>query len=86
MNSEKYITFTASIDKEFNDGLKIKYKLRFIDTFRFTFDSLQNLVDNLTELNKCSKCNEKCDNYKRRDKILIYNCSLCNKKIISFNR
>ena len=79
-NSEKYITFTASIDKEFNDGLKIKYKLRFIDTFRFTFDSLQNLVDNLTELNVCKKCNGTCNNYKRHNNVLIYNCSLCNKK------
>ena len=54
--------------------------MRFIDTFRFTFDSLQNLVDNLTELNVCKKCNGICNNYKRHNNILIYNCSLCNKK------
>ena len=79
-NPEKYITFIASINKELNNGSKIKYKLRFIDTFKFTLDSLQNLVDNLTELNVCKKCNGVCNNYKRHNNILIYNCNLCSKK------
>ena len=47
-NSEKYITFKAIFN-----GKKETYKLKFIDTFRFTFGSLKNLLDNLTELNKC---------------------------------
>ena len=47
-NSERYITFKAIFNRK-----KEAYKLKFIDTFRFTFGSLKNLLDNLTELNKC---------------------------------
>ena len=78
-NFEKYITFKALFDRECGNK-KITYKLKFVDSFRFTFDSLQNLVDNLTELNKCSNCSEKSDNYNRRDKILIYRCNKCKKR------
>ena len=78
-NSEKYITFKALFDEECSDK-KIAYKLKFIDSFTFTFDSLQNLVDNLSELNKCSNCNEKCDNYKRHGKFLIHRCNKCKKR------
>ena len=53
-NTEKYITFSVPIKKEIRekdkDGndkiIKISYKIKFIDSFRFTSTSLSNLVDN----------------------------------------
>ena len=48
-NTEKYISFTVSFKKVINDK-ETKYKIRFIDSFRFLLDSLSNLVDNLSEL------------------------------------
>ena len=44
-NSEKYITFKAIININ-----EIKIVLKFIDTFRFRFNSLDTLVNNLTLL------------------------------------
>ena len=37
-------------------------------------DSLQNLTDNLSELNKqtCNKCDEERRNYKRRNNMIVY--------------
>ena len=32
---EKYITFSVPIKKEGDNGKKVAYKLRFIDSFRF---------------------------------------------------
>ena len=34
-NTEKYITFSVPIKKENDNGKKITYKLKFIDTCRF---------------------------------------------------
>ena len=56
-NTEKYITFTAPIEKEFiridkNGGeitKNISYILQFIDSARFMASSLSNLVNNLSE-------------------------------------
>ena len=65
---EKYITFSVPIKKECDDGKTIAYKLRFIDSFRFTSTSLSELVDNIsgkfnsieckscTENNRCEEC------------------------------
>ena len=79
-NSEKYITFKALFNKQCKNGKKVTYKLKFIDSFRFTLDSLQNFVDNLTELNKCGECSKECSNYKRRNNLLIYRCNKCKKR------
>ena len=38
------------------------------------------MVNNLTELNKCGNFGGKCNNYKRRDKILVYHCNKCKKR------
>ena len=50
-NMQKYITFSAPIKKEHDNGKTTTYKLKFIDTCRFMQSSLSNLVDNLSEIN-----------------------------------
>ena len=50
-NIKKYITFSAPIKKEHNNGKTTTYKLKFIDSYRFLQNSLLNLVDNLSEIN-----------------------------------
>ena len=50
-NMEKYITFSAPIKKEHDNGKTTTYKLKFIDSCRFMQSSLSNLVDNLSEIN-----------------------------------
>ena len=49
-NTEKYITFSVSINKQFDNGKTITYELKFIDSFRFMSASLSILVDNLSEI------------------------------------
>ena len=48
-NTEKYITFSVPLKKENDNGKKITYKLKFIDSYRFMSTLLSNLVDNLLE-------------------------------------
>ena len=55
-NTKKYITFSVpikkenKIDKDGNDKfMKISYKIKFIDSFRFMSSSLSSLFDNLSE-------------------------------------
>ena len=58
---EKYITFSVPIKKECDNGKKIAYKLRFIDSFRFMSTSLSELVDNMSvNFNsiECKSCTE----------------------------
>ena len=57
-NMEKYITFSGPINKECDNGKKVTYKLKFIDSFRFMPTSLSELVDNTSEINKkeCKTC------------------------------
>ena len=66
-NTEKYITFsvpikkkTTKIDKDDIDKvMKISYKIKFIDRFRFMLSPLSSLVDNLSEglhSDKCTDC------------------------------
>ena len=49
-NTEKYITFSVPIKKEYDNGKPSIYKLKFIDSYRFMQDSLSNLVDNLSSI------------------------------------
>ena len=60
-NTEKYITFSVPIEKEFHNNKKITYKLKFIDSFRFMSTSLSSIFDNLAEIYKkeCKGCEEK---------------------------
>ena len=50
-NTKKYITFSAPIIKEHDNGKTTVYKLKFIDSCRFMQSSLSNLLDNLSEIN-----------------------------------
>ena len=64
----------------------ITYKLKFIDSCRFMNTSLENLVDNLSEINnkdykKCierNKIKSGCKLTKLKDNRLIYKCKKCN--------
>ena len=47
-NTEKYITFSVPLKKENDNGKKITYKLKFIDSYRYMSTSLSNLVENLS--------------------------------------
>ena len=54
-NTEKHITFSVPIKKEFDNGKRITYKIKFIDSFRFMSRSLSSLVDDLSEGLLCDK-------------------------------
>ena len=87
-NTEQYITFSVSINKELGNNKVITYKLQIIDSFRFMSASLPNLVDNLSEINKkeCKECERKMKiksvsnvigfEYKK----LYYKCKECKKR------
>ena len=62
MFRRKYITFSVPVKKVINKDnendkeskpIEIKYRIRFIDSYRSMPDSLSNLVDNLSELKIC---------------------------------
>ena len=84
-NTEKYITFSVPIKKEITktdrDGnakiMKISYKIKFIDSFRFMSTSLSSLVDNLSEglhSDKCTDCKSCLDYMITKDEQLIFRC------------
>ena len=82
-NTEKYITFSVPLKKKIeNKNLKITYKIKFIDSFRFMSSSLSKLVDNLSEgiqNNKCSDCKSNLDYvHITKNKKLLLNCFNCN--------
>ena len=60
-NTGKYITFSVPITKELDNNVTIIHKLKFIDSYRFMLNSLSDLADNLSEINKkeCKACMEK---------------------------
>ena len=81
-NTEKYITFLVPIKKEItkmdknrNDKIiKISYKIKFIDSYRFILTSLSKLVDNLSEdlhNDKCKDCMSYLDYMTTKDEQLI---------------
>ena len=77
-STEKYITFSASVKKEITKKdkiIKISYKIKFIDSFRFMSTSLSGLVDNLLEgLHKCTDCKLHLDYMSIKDNQLIFRC------------
>ena len=82
-NTEKYIAFTVPIKKEITktdkDGsgkiMKVSYKIKFIDSFRFMSSSLSKSIDNLFEgfhSDKCAVCKSYLDYMSIKDNQLIF--------------
>ena len=72
------MTFSVPIKKE----IKITYKIKFIDSFRFMSTSLSKLVDNLSEglhNNTCVDCKSYLDYMITKDEKLIFRCYSCKK-------
>ena len=61
-NTEKYITFSVPIKKEHDNGKTTTYKLKFIDSYRFMEDSVSNLTDNWSGIDKKEPENKFIDN------------------------
>ena len=84
-NTEKYITFSVPIKKEITKKdkiIKISYKIKFSDSYRFMSTSLSKLVDNLSEglhNDECKDCMSYLDYVTIKDNQLIYRCSCCKK-------
>ena len=85
-NMEKYITFSVPIKKEGDNGKKVSYKLRFIDSFRFMSTSLSELADNMSRIFtsiECKSCIEKieinseCCFAGLKNNRSIYKCKKC---------
>ena len=70
-------------DKNGNDKImKISYKIKFIDSFRFMSSSLLSLVHNLSEglhSDNCTDCISCLDYMTAKDKQLIFRCFQCKK-------
>ena len=85
-NTEKYITFSVPIKKEITKKdkngnvriVKMSYKTKFIDSYRFMSTSLSKLVDNLSE-GLHNDCMSYLDYMKTKDEQLIFRCSSCKK-------
>ena len=82
-NTEKYITFSVPIKKRIeNKDMKVTYKIKFIDSFRFMATSLSKLVDNLTKgihSDECIKCKSNLCYMKVMGETLIFRCFNCKK-------
>ena len=85
----KYITFSVPVKKECDNSIKVAYKLRFTDCFRFMSISLSKLVDNMSaNFNRieCKSCTEKikinseCCLVWLKNNRLIYKCRECKKE------
>ena len=62
--------------------MKISYKIKFIDSFRFMSSPLSSLVDNLSEglhSAKCTDCKSCLDYMITKDDQLIFRCFECKK-------
>ena len=59
-NIEKDITFLVPIKKELDNSTSVKYKIKFINSFRFMSRKLSDLINNLSEINieECRGCKE----------------------------
>ena len=81
-NTEKYVTFSVPIKKELDNGKKITYKIKFIDSFRLMSSLLSSPVDNLSDGFYCDESIE-CKPYLyyliSKDDQLIFRCFECKK-------
>ena len=89
-NTEKYTTFSVPIKKEITkrdkDGndkvMKISYKIKFIDSFKFMSSSLSSLVDGLSagpHGEKCTDCKYCLHYMTTKDEQLFFWCFECKK-------
>ena len=89
-NAGKYITFSVLINKEITKIdkdrnykiMKISYKIKFIDSFRFMSSSLSSLADNLSDglhTERCTDCKSFLDYMITKDEQLIFRCFECKK-------
>ena len=80
-NKEKYITFSVPIKKKIeNIGIEITYKIKFIDSYRFTSMHISKPIDNLSEgihNNKYDNCESYLDYIKTKNEKLILKCFNC---------
>ena len=75
------------LKKENDNGKKITYKLKFIDSYRLMSTSLSNLIDNLSGIyyKECKKCMERkkirfnCEFVEFKNDRLNYKCKECKK-------
>ena len=73
----KIINFSVPLIKGLDNSKKIRYKLKFIDSFRFMSTSLPNLVDTLSEKIHSDKCKYELDYMSVKDNQLIFQCLEC---------
>ena len=81
-NTEKFITFSVPTKKQLDNSKTIRYKLKFIDSFRFVSTTLSSLVDNLSEKlhsDKFKDCKSEHDYISARDNQLNFQCLECKK-------
>ena len=86
-NTEKYITFSVpikkeitKIDKDGNDKImKISYRIKFIDSFRFMSSSLSDNLSEGLHSDKCTDCKSFLDYMSVNDDQLIFRCFECKK-------
>ena len=84
-NSEKYITFSISINKKVtekdNDKIvNIPYRLKFIDSYRFMSAPLSSPVDNFSDgLHKCKDYESSHEYINAEDSEVVFKCINCNK-------
>ena len=63
--------------------MKISYKIKFIDSFRFMSSSLSDLVDHLSDglhVDECTDCKSCLDYIELKDDQLISECFECKRK------
>ena len=83
---ENNITFSVPIKKELDNSKTVTYKLKFINSYRSMSDSLSNLVDILSEINKkegktcMERNNTKSKFIEFKINRLHYKCKKCNGK------
>ena len=86
-NTDKYITFSVSIEKELANSHTVTYKIKFVNLFSFIDSSLSSLADNLAKgfhNSKCEDCESCLEYMKVKDKLFIFKClkyNKCHKKI-----
>ena len=92
VNTNKYMSFSIPIRKKVYSNTAsskkkyVTYNLKFIDSARHMNDSLERLVDNLSEINKCKCHNESLKSIKvtygksNNRKIIRTTCKFCKSR------